>query len=298
MAAARIPARYPVAAGGSVAAVTQPNLRPLEEGIHRDLSGLDYGGYLQLDRLLSAQAPVSGHHDELLFIVQHQTTELWIKLIIHELRAAMAHLAADEVGPALKCLARVKHVQKQMTDQWSVLATLTPAEYAQFRGQLGHASGFQSAQYRLLEFILGNKNAGMLAVFAHAPAAQEVLRAALEGPSLYDEFLRLLARRGYAVPSRLLERDLTRPHTLDPELVQVFAGVYADPESQWDVYETCEELVDVEDTFQTWRFRHMKTVERIIGRKRGTGGSSGVGFLEQALNLTFFPELWAVRTEL
>ena len=274
------------------------NLRPVEAGIERDLRSGDYGSYLHLDTLLSAQQPVSGHHDELLFIIQHQTTELWIKLVIHELRSAMALMAADDLPPALKRLARVKHVQRQMTDQWSVLATLTPAEYVQFRDRLGKASGFQSAQYRLLEFLLGNKNAGVLAVFGHDPAAQAALREALEAPSLYDEFLRFMRRRGLPVPDRLVERDWTAPHELDRDLVDVFAAVYADPEAHWDVYEACEELVDIEDTFQTWRFRHLKTVERIIGHKRGTGGSSGVGFLRQALDLTFFPELWAVRTAL
>jgi tryptophan 2,3-dioxygenase len=278
--------------------MTERNVRPLEEGIERDLRGLNYGTYLQLDTLLSAQTPVSDHHDELLFIIQHQTTELWIKLIIHELRSAMALLAADELGPVLKRLARIKHVQQQMTDQWSVLATLTPTEYVQFRDKLGKASGFQSANYRLLEFLLGNKNAAMVGVFRHDPRAEEELRAALAAPSLYDEFLRFLARRGHPVPRRLVERDFAVPHALDRELVGVFAAVYADPRRHWDVYETCEELVDVEDTFQTWRFRHLKVVERIIGRKRGTGGSSGVAFLQQALSLTFFPELYAVRTEI
>jgi tryptophan 2,3-dioxygenase len=274
------------------------NIRPLEDSIERDVAGLNYGSYLQLDRLLSAQQPLSDHHDELLFIVQHQTTELWIKLVVHELRSAMALIAADDLAPALKRLARVKQVQRQMSEQWSVLATLTPTEYAQFRHVLGRASGFQSVQYRLLEFLLGNKNAGVLAVFGHDPEAQAVLRAALEAPSLYDEFLRFLHRRGYAIPERLVERDWTRPHTLNRDLVGVFARVYEEAESQWDVYETCEELVDVEDSFQTWRFRHLKTVERIIGFKRGTGGSSGVAFLKQALELTFFPELLAARTEI
>ena len=272
------------------------NLRPLEEGIERDLRGRNYGSYLMLDRLLSAQEPVSGHHDELLFIIQHQTTELWIKLVIHELRSAMALMAADDLAPALKRLARVKHVQKQMTDQWSVLATLTPAEYAEFRHLLGKASGFQSAQYRLLEFLLGNKNPGVVGVFAHDPVRQAELQAALDAPSLYDEFLRFLARRGCAVPARLVQRDWSQPHELDPELVEVFRGVYADPEAQWDVYETCEELVDVEDNFQQWRFRHLQVVQRTIGHKVGTGGSSGVDFLRRALDLTFFPELFAVRT--
>ncbi|MGZ6705562.1 MAG: tryptophan 2,3-dioxygenase [Solirubrobacteraceae bacterium] len=274
------------------------NIRPLEDAIERDVGDLNYGSYLRLDRLLGAQQPLSDHHDELLFIVAHQTTELWIKLVIHELRSAMALIAADELSPALKRLARIKQIQRQMTDQWSVLATLTPTEYAQFRGQLGRASGFQSVQYRLLEFLLGNKNPAVLGVFGHDPEARAQLAAALQAPSLYDEFLRFLARRGYPIPARLVDRDWTRPHTLDRELVAVFAGVYERAEEQWDVYETCEELVDVEDTFQMWRFRHLKTVERIIGFKRGTGGSSGVAFLKQALDLTFFPELLAARTEI
>src|SRR6195952_3928013 len=268
----------------------QGNIRPLEEGIERNLAGLNYGSYLQLDTLLSAQTPLSDHHDEMLFIIAHQTTELWMKLVIHELRSAMALIAADALGPALKRLARVKHIQKQMTDQWSVLATLTPTEYAQFRGVLGKSSGFQSMQYRLLEFLLGKKNAAMVAVFAHSPAQQKILQDALDAPSLYDEFLRFLGRRGYPIPAGLIDRDWRTPHTLDDDLVKVFVSIYEQPEQQWDVYETCEELIDVEDTFQTWRFRHLKTVERVIGFKRGTGGSSGVSFLRRALDLTFFPE--------
>jgi tryptophan 2,3-dioxygenase len=276
----------------------ESNIRELEPGIERDLADLNYGSYLQLAELLDAQRPLSDHHDEMLFIIQHQTTELWIKLVIHELRSAMQLIGSDDLAPALKRLARIKHIQKQMTDQWSVLATLTPSEYAQFRGVLGRSSGFQSVQYRTLEFLLGNKNAAMVAVFAFDPQAQQVLSAALQAPSLYDEFLLFLHRRGYPIPQRLLERDWSKPHTLDQDLVEVFAAVYADPERQWDVYETCEELVDIEDTFQTWRFRHLKTVERIIGYKRGTGGSSGVAFLRRALDLSFFPELWSVRTEI
>ncbi len=274
------------------------NIRPLEAGIERDLAGLNYGSYLQLDTLLSAQTPLSDHHDEMLFIVAHQTTELWLKLLIHELRSAMSLIAADSLGPALKRLARMKHIQKQMTDQWSVLATLTPTEYAQFRDVLGKASGFQSMQYRLLEFLLGNKNEAMVSIFAHSPEAQRILQDALEAPSLYDEFLRFLGRRGYPIPTSLIDRDFRLPHTLDDDLVGVFVAVYEQPDRQWDVYETCEELIDVEDTFQTWRFRHLKTVERIIGFKKGTGGSSGVSFLRRALDLTFFPELYAVRTEI
>jgi tryptophan 2,3-dioxygenase len=274
------------------------NIRELEPEIERDLADLNYGSYLHLAELLDAQRPLSDHHDEMLFIIQHQTTELWIKLVIHELRSAMHLISTDHLAPALKRLARIKHIQKQMTDQWSVLATLTPSEYSEFRGVLGRSSGFQSVQYRTLEFLLGNKNAAMVAVFAFDPEAQRVLSAALHAPSLYDEFLLFLHRRGYPIPQHLLDRDWSKPHTLDQGLVEVFAAVYADPEGQWDVYETCEELVDIEDTFQTWRFRHMKTVERIIGYKRGTGGSSGVAFLRRALDLSFFPELWAVRTEI
>lgn len=277
---------------------TTSNIRPLEEGIERDLQGLNYASYLHLDLLLSAQQPVSDHHDEMLFIVVHHVTELWIKLVVHEIRSAIRLLAADELGPALKRLARIKHVQRQMIEQWEVLATLTPSEYAQFRGRLGKSSGFQSAQYRTLEFLLGNKNRAMIAVFAHDPEAAAQLERDLHAPSLYDEFLSYLARRGYPIPAELLARDFAEPHTRNEDLVRILAGVYADPEHQWDVYETCEELVDIEDTFQTWRFRHLKTVERIIGYKRGTGGSSGVAFLARALNLTFFPELYAVRTEI
>jgi len=278
--------------------MTETNIRPLEDGIERDLRGLNYGSYLHLDELLGAQQPISDHHDEMLFIIVHHTTELWMKLVIHEVRSAMALIAADELAPALKRLARVKHVQRQMTDQWSVLATLTPTEYSQFRDKLGKSSGFQSAQYRTLEFLLGNKNPAMVAVFAHDPEVAAQLERDLHNPSLYDEFLLYLARRGYPIPTALTERDFSQPHILNTDLVRVFTDVYDDPEHQWDVYETCEELVDIEDTFQTWRFRHLKTVERIIGHKRGTGGSSGVGFLARALSLTFFPELFAVRTEI
>ena len=277
------------------------NTRPLEDGIVRDLSGrLSYGGYLQLETLLSAQRPVSEpeHHDELLFIIQHQTTELWLKLVLHELRSACGWLRKDNLGAALKAIARVKHIQKTLTEQWSVLATLTPHEYAQFRGFLGHASGFQSWQYRAVEFALGNKNAAMLPVFDAEPEAQAQLRAVLEAPSLYDEFLRYLARHGYAVPAEVLERDVTAAHTFCDGLVPLFKEIYEQAEQHWAAYETCEELVDLEDNFQLWRFRHLRTVQRTIGFKTGTGGSSGVGFLRRALDLTFFPELFAVRTEI
>lgn len=277
------------------------NTRTIEETVVTDFEDrMSYGGYLDLTTLLSAQRPLSDpeHHDELLFIVQHQTTELWLKLMLHELAAACRLLRGDALAPALKCIARVKHIQQTLTEQWSVLATLTPAEYAQFRGVLGNASGFQSAQYRAVEFTLGNKNRGMLRVFAADPANLALVQEALETPSLYDEFLRLLARSGYGIPEEVLERDVTLAWEYHPELVPVFAAIYQDPGHNWAAYETCEELVDLEDNFQLWRFRHLKTVERIIGLKRGTGGSSGVPFLRRALELTFFPELYAVRTEL
>ncbi|MCU1538875.1 MAG: tryptophan 2,3-dioxygenase [Humibacillus sp.] len=275
--------------------------RELEEGIERDFSTkMSYGAYLRLDTLLSAQQPLSDppQHDELLFIIQHQTSELWLKLLIHELRSARSLLADDELAPALKRLARVKHIQHTLTDQWSVLATLTPSEYAQIRPFLAASSGFQSAQYREVEFLLGNKNADMVQVFSHDDGARAALETLLHEPSLYDELLRYLARHGYAVPTALVERDWTQPYRLDDGLVEVFAEVYARPAEHWGVYETCEELVDLEDNFQQWRFRHLQVVQRVIGQKTGTGGSSGVDFLRRALDLTFFPELYEVRTRI
>lgn len=280
---------------------TDSNERCLEATIHTDLRGrLDYRSYLGLDRILSAQNTLSDppHHDELLFIIQHQTSELWFKLIIHELRAAMRHLAADDPDPCLKILARVKQVQQQLFSQWAVLETLTPSEYVQFRNVLGEASGFQSFQYRLVEFLLGNKNGAVVALFDHDENARALLADALEKPSLYDEFLRFLSRCGHPVPARQVERDWSRAHRRDPELVPVLLEIYRHPQRYWTEYALCERLVDVEESFQLWRFRHLKTVERIIGFKPGTGGSSGVGFLRQALELTFFPELMDVRTEL
>jgi tryptophan 2,3-dioxygenase len=261
---------------------------------------LTYGAYLHLDELLSAQHPVSRpvHHDELLFIIQHQTSELWLKLILHELRAVQARLAADELRPALKGLARVKHIQHTLTDQWSVLATLTPSEYAEFRGALGTSSGFQSDQYRAVEFVLGNKDARMLKLFAGDERARGQLADLLARPSLYDEFLRFLARRGHDVPQAVLEREVTQPHRFTPELVPMFREIYEHARERWEAYEACEELVDLEENFQLWRFRHLKTVERTIGSKSGTGGTSGVTFLRSALEITYFPELYAVRTEI
>jgi tryptophan 2,3-dioxygenase len=275
----------------------------LEPGIVTDLADrMTYGGYLQLDALLGAQRPVSGadgkppRHDEMLFIVQHQVAELWMKLMIHELGAAIAHVRADELEPSFKILARVKLIQKQLFEQWAVLETLTPSEYEGFRPALGTSSGFQSAQYRAIEFLLGNKNTAILDVFRHDPAAFAELERLLHAPSLYDEFLRHLARRGLPVPQATLARDVTQRYERNPDLVPVFQRIYADPVHWWDAYDMCEKLVDVEEQFQLWRFRHLKTVERIIGYKPGTGGSSGVGFLRRALEHSFFPELIDVRT--
>ncbi|SDP29939.1 tryptophan 2,3-dioxygenase [Pedococcus dokdonensis] len=274
-------------------------VRQIEEGVQRDFSAaMSYGDYLGLDQLLSAQHPRSQpeQHDELLFIVQHQTSELWLKLMLHELRSARSLLSSDELAPALKRLARVKRIQEILTEQWSVLATLTPSEYAEIRPFLATSSGFQSWQYRAVEFLLGNKNADMVKVHDHDEAARSMLAQLLEEPSLYDEFLRYLSRRGYAIPAEVLERDLTQPYRENAELVDTFAAVYASPVEHWGVYETCEELVDLEDNFQQWRFRHLQVVTRTIGHKKGTGGSSGVDFLRRALDLTFFPELYSVRT--
>jgi tryptophan 2,3-dioxygenase len=277
----------------------EPTFRPIEQGVHTDLSDrMSYAGYLDLESLLAAQRPLTEHHDELLFIVAHQVSELWLKLLVHELRSAISLVAADDLAPAMKRLARIKHVQKQLFEQWGVLATLTPVEYAQFRGALGSASGFQSLQYRTVEFLLGNKTPGMTGVFRHDQQAFAQLEADLAAPSLYDEYLRHLARRGHAVPAERVERDFSQPYEPHPQVVDVLAGIYADPAAHWEEYEACEELVDVEESFQLWRFRHVKTVERVIGFKRGTGGSSGVTFLRRALELTFFPELLSVRTRI
>ncbi|WP_032404504.1 tryptophan 2,3-dioxygenase [Rhodococcoides fascians] len=277
------------------------NTRAIEKTVVTDFSDrMSYGSYLDLDTLLSAQKPVSTpeHHDELLFIIQHQTTELWLKLVLHETLAARAALDADDIGTALKCVARVKHIQKTLTEQWSVLATLTPTEYSQFRDFLGNSSGFQSYQYRAVEFVLGNKNAAMLTVFESDPAAHELLSALLHEPSLYDAFWQSLARQGYDVPASALDRDVTTAYTFNEDLMPLIKFVYENHTEHWAVYEAFEELVDLEENFQLWRFRHMRTVLRTIGMKSGTGGSSGVGFLQKALELTFFPELLAVRTEI
>jgi tryptophan 2,3-dioxygenase len=285
----------------ALSTMSSDNQRPLEASIVTDLQDrLTYSGYLCLDALLAQQKPLSrpAHHDEMMFIIQHQVSELWLKLILHELGAAIRHIRDDQLNPCFKILARVKQIQSQLYEMWAVLETLTPSEYLQFRDQLGSASGFQSPQYRQLEFMLGNKNAAMVQVFRHHAAEHTSLQEALRAPSIYDEFLRYLARRGLPVPPECVERDFSQPYQQHEGLIPVFKSIYENPNQWWDAYEMCEKLVDIEDYFQFWRFRHMKTVERIIGYKTGTGGSSGVSFLRKALDLTFFPELFAVRTEL
>ncbi|MEH3033069.1 MAG: tryptophan 2,3-dioxygenase family protein [Aeromicrobium erythreum] len=265
-----------------------------------DTAATDYGDYLDLERLLSAQHPRSSpeHPDELLFIVQHQTTELWFTLVLHELTAVRDLLAADEVRRARKGLARVKHIFRTLTEQWSVLATLTPSEYAQFRGALGTASGLQSHQYRAIEMVLGAKDGRVLRRYDADSVAHAQLSAALAAPSVYDAFLGHLARQGHPVPADVLARDVREAWTEVPELVDVLAAVYADPEAHWSAYAVAEDLVDLEDAIQVWRFRHLRTVQRVIGFKTGTGGTTGVSYLQRALDATFFPELFTVRSRI
>jgi len=273
----------------------------LEDSVVTDFRDrMTYGGYLQLDKLLSAQVPLSNppHHDEMLFIIQHQTSELWFKLILHELRAAVAFVRRDELEATFKILARVKHIQGQLISQWAVLATLTPSEYGEFRHVLGPASGFQSLQHRIIEFMLGNKDRRMLAVHEQNPGAHAELLAALEAPTLYDEFLRYLARRGKPIPKAVLERDVTQPHQGDPAVRAVIKEIYERPADNWDAYEMCEKLIDVDEQQALWRFRHVKVVQRIIGWKRGTGGTAGVDYLKKLVDVLLFPDLWDVRTEL
>lgn len=269
------------------------------ERIHWDLGeSLSYGEYLHLDQVLGAQQPLSGQHDEMLFIVMHQASELWMKLCVHELQAAMAQIRGDDLGPAFKMLARVSRVQQQLAQSWDVLSTMTPADYSAFRDSLGKSSGFQSFQYRTLEYLIGNKNAAMIEVHRRTPEIYRQLHEALHSPSLYDEALRLLGRRGFQIPAELLERDWSVPYAENPDVTAAWLTVYRSTEEHWDLYELAEKLVDLDQRFQLWRFAHLKTVERIIGYKRGTGGSSGVAYLAKALELRFFPELWSVRTSI
>ena len=270
-----------------------------QEGAQLDFSrDLSYGDYLQLDSILSAQKPLSPAHDEMLFIVQHQTSELWMKLMLHELHAAVRHVTQDELQPAFKMLARVSKIMEQLVHAWDVLATMTPPEYSAVRPYLGKSSGFQSHQYRCIEFALGNKNAAMLKPHAHHPERIAAVQAVYEAPSLYDESLRLLARRGLPVPASHLQRDWTQPYEASDAVEQAWLAVYRDPKAHWDLYQLGEELTDLEDAFRLWRFRHLTTVERVIGFKRGTGGTGGVSYLRQMLDVVLFPEIWHLRTAL
>lgn len=270
-----------------------------EERAQLDFSkSMSYGDYLQLDAILTAQKPLSPAHDEMLFIVQHQTSELWMKLMLHELRAAIGHIARDELPPAFKMLARVSKIMEQLVHAWDVLATMTPPEYSAMRPYLGQSSGFQSYQYRCIEFSMGNKNRAMLKPHEHRADLLAMVQAAYEAPSLYDEALRLMARRGIAVPASHTERDWTQPYAESEAVEQAWLTVYRNPEQHWDLYQLGEELTDLEDAFRLWRFRHVTTVERVIGFKRGTGGTGGVSYLRKMLDVVLFPEIWRLRTNL
>jgi tryptophan 2,3-dioxygenase len=269
------------------------------DGAQLDFSGdMSYGDYLHLDQVLQAQHPLSDDPNELLFIVQHQTSELWMKLLLHELQRATAFVAQDRLQPAFKALARVSRVMEQLVHAWDVLATMTPPEYSAIRPSLARSSGFQSWQYRCIEFGLGNKNAALLQPHAHHPQRLAVVRAAFAAPSLYDEALRLLARRGLPVPQSHTQRDWTLPYCESAGVEAAWLVVYRDPDAYWDLYQLGEELTDLEDAFRLWRFRHVTTVERVIGFKRGTGGTQGVAYLRQMLDVVLFPEIWRLRTAL
>ena len=270
-----------------------------DEQVHWDLGeSQSYGEYLALNQILSAQRPVSMEHDEMLFIIIHQASELWMKLCLHELTAAREHIRRDDLGPSFKMLARVSRIQAQLVQSWDVLATMTPAEYSLFRNQLGRASGFQSVQYRMLEFIIGNKIADTVEVHKRDKQAYEDLQRALRTPSIYDEALRLLSRRGFEIPQEYLDRDWSLPYQPSKQVAAAWLAVYHSVDDNWDLYDLAEKLVDLDHKFQLWLFSHMKTVERIIGYKRGTGGTGGVSYLTKALELRFFPELWMIRTSM
>ncbi len=276
-----------------------PSERHSASEAHTDFAGaMSYGDYLQLDTLLAAQQPRSDSHDEMLFIVIHQASELWMKLTLHELDAARRLMEADDLALVFKHLARVSRIQSQLIQSWDVLSTMTPSDYSHFRGALGRSSGFQSAQYRLIEFAFGNKQDAMIAPHRHREDVNARLERALATPSIYDQAIRLLARRGFAIDRAVLDRDVRQPYESNGSVLAAWTRVYEDPRKYWDLYQLAEELIDLEDWFQQWRFRHVTTVQRIIGRKRGTGGTAGVGYLRQVLDVTFFPELWDVRTEL
>ena len=270
-----------------------------DEEVHWDLSkSLSYSQYLHLDLLLNAQQPLSHHHDEMLFITIHQVSELWMKLCLHELNGARDCVRRDDLDPSFKMLGRVSRIQQQLLQSWDVLATITPSDYSAFRNTLGTSSGFQSYQYRLLEFLLGNKNSSMIEVYKSELEIYHQLDRALQAPSLYDETLRLLSRRGIDVPDSVIDRDFSRPYQESKQVAAAWLSVYHNSDKDWDLYELAERLVDLDYKFQLWRFSHMKTVERIIGYKRGTGGTGGVTYLNKALELKFFPELWTIRTSM
>jgi tryptophan 2,3-dioxygenase len=282
---------------------TIPPARPFvdlsDEAVHWDLSqALSYGQYLHLDKLLGAQHPLSYQHDEMLFIMIHQVSELWMKLVLHELGSTVECIRRDDLGPTFKMLARVAAIQQQLLSSWDVLATITPSDYSAFRNTLGKSSGFQSRQYRQLEFLIGNKNADTIKVFRSDPESFELLERALRAPSLYDETLRLLSRRGFDLPAESIDRDFSLPYRASKQVAAAWLSVYHNSEKEWDLYQFAERLVDLDYKFQLWRFAHMKTVERIIGNKRGTGGTGGVSYLTKALELRFFPELWTIRTSM
>jgi tryptophan 2,3-dioxygenase len=279
-----------------------PTVKPFvdlsDEQVHWDLSeSLSYAQYLKLDKLLDAQSPLSYQHDEMLFITIHQVSELWMKLCLHELNATVDCVRRDDLGPTFKMLARVSTIQQQLLQSWDVLATITPYDYSAFRNALGRSSGFQSAQYRMLEFLIGNKSSGTIQVFRGDPVYEQLERA-LRAPSLYDEVLRLLSRRGLDIPADVIDRDFTQPYQPSKAVAAAWLSVYHNSEKDWDLYELAERLVDLDYKFQLWRFAHAKTVERIIGYKRGTGGTGGVSYLTKALELKFFPELWTIRTSM
>ena len=272
---------------------------PSKDGAQTDFrQRMSYGDYLQIDHILTAQKPLSKAHDEMLFIIQHQTSELWMKLALYEVEAARRMIAEDNTAEALKMLARVARIFEQLNSAWDVLRTMTPSEYTRFRDDLGQSSGFQSWQYRLIEYAVGNRNLAMLKPHEHRPDLLEKLEAELARPSLYDEVLRRLARLGLPVPAAVMERDLRQGWTMNEDVMAVWATVYRDPSRYWEAYEMAEKLVDFEDYFRRWRFNHVTTVERVIGFKRGTGGTAGINYLKRMLEVELFPELWRVRTEL
>jgi tryptophan 2,3-dioxygenase len=271
----------------------------LEKNIQTDFQkAMSYGDYLHLDKILSSQHRVSDHHDEMLFIIIHQTSELWMKLIIHELTAAVEYIQRNDLEPSFKILSRVSRIQQQLIQSWSVLSTLTPSEYLEFRDKLGQSSGFQSYQNRLIEFALGNKNVHTLEVYQHQPELFKKMQDALQKPSIYDAAIHALVARGLPVDQEVINRDLSKSYEPNPSVEKAWLTVYRNVDQYWDLYELAEKLVDIGNQQQLWRFNHMSTVERIIGHKQGTGGSSGVSYLKRVLDQHFFPELWSLRTKL